>query len=195
MGRVLRWKIPENFCDMRFEEDTNHVAQLLDVLIIRRNLQPLPPDVKLPDGLTLDREISLLTYKSHHESLGLWTIHELIDHYVGERKKIAAGQEDRALPDKNQFALYAVTAMYPEALIKQVNKADWQPTAQVGVYHLFGFGLQITVIVTSQIPTAPHNIPWNLLSNKPQNIDYAMNQAPLPEDLQPYFAQILQELG
>ncbi|KOR29363.1 hypothetical protein TI03_02480 [Achromatium sp. WMS1] len=189
MGRVLQWAIPKNLYDVRLEEETSHIAQLLDSLILKRlPQQSLPKDVILPDGLTLDAEISLLTYKSPLESLNLWTIQELIGHYVGYRKILAAQHPKHTLPDAKQFALYAVTTMFPQELVKQVGPTAWQSTTKSGVYQLCGFGLEITVIVINEITTAPHNRPWNLLSSQQTTVDYALNQdVPLPDDLKRYF--------
>jgi hypothetical protein len=146
----------------------------------------LPQNFLLPDGLRADVEISLLTYKSHHESLTIWAIQELIGHYVSYRKTLAAQDQDRTLPDATRFQLYAVTTMYPTALATQM-EAAWQHTEQNGVYRLTGFELNIVVIVTRQIPPASHNRPWNLLSHDPELIRYALEQGQLPEDLQQYF--------
>ncbi|KOR33001.1 hypothetical protein TI05_03675, partial [Achromatium sp. WMS3] len=189
MGRVLQWAIPKNLYDVRLEEETSYSTQLLDGLILKRlPQQSLPKDVILPDGLTLDAEISLLTYKSPLESLNLWTIQELIGHYVGYRKILAAQHPKYTLPDAKQFALYAITTIQPQELIKQVGPTAWQPTTKSGVYQLCGFGLEITVIVINEITTAPHNRPWNLLSSQQTTIDYALNQdVPLPDDLRQYF--------
>ncbi|KOR28857.1 hypothetical protein TI05_16110, partial [Achromatium sp. WMS3] len=60
MGRVLQWKIPPSCYEVRLEEDTSHISQLLDGLILKRKpQQPLPANIELPDGLTLDAEINL----------------------------------------------------------------------------------------------------------------------------------------
>ncbi|KOR31887.1 hypothetical protein TI05_10770 [Achromatium sp. WMS3] len=147
MGRVLQWKIPPSCYEVHLEEDTSHVAQLLDGLILKRNpQQQLPANIELPDGLTLDAEINMLTYKSPCESLNQWTIQELIGHYVGYRKMLKAQHPNHTWKDANQFALYAVTTMFPQELVKQVGTA-WQLTDKSGVYKLLSLGLEITVIV------------------------------------------------
>ncbi|KOR31811.1 hypothetical protein TI05_11290 [Achromatium sp. WMS3] len=187
MGRVLQWKIPPSCYEVRLEEDTNHVAQLLDGLILKRKpQQPLPANIELPDGLTLDAEINLLTYKSPCESLNQWTIQELIGHYVGYRKMLKAQHPNHTLPDANQFALYAITTMFPQELVKQSGTA-WQRTDKSGVYKLLSSGLEITLIVINEIIIAPHNHPWNLLNSNPTIVQQVLSQVTLPEDLRPYF--------
>ncbi|KOR32274.1 hypothetical protein TI05_08290 [Achromatium sp. WMS3] len=188
MGQVLQWTVPQLFYEVRLEEDTSHIAQLLDGLILKRlPQQQLPKNFTLPDGLTLDADINLLTYKSQHESLTFWTIQELIGHYVGYRKILKAKHPKRTLPDAQQFALYAVTTMFPQELVKQVGTA-WEATDKAGVYHLLTAGLAITVIVLNEITTTQHNRPWNLLSSNQEVVNYALNQdEPLPDDLLLYF--------
>jgi hypothetical protein len=185
MGLLLERTLSEAFWEVRLEAETTRVPQYLDVLILKRPT-PMPQAIMLPDGLTLTTEINLLSYKSHQESLTIWTIQELIGHYVSYRKILAVKDQDHTLPDATRFQLYAITTMYPTALATQMGTA-WQVTEQSGVYRLIGFGLEITVIVTRQIPPAPHNRPWNLLSHDPKLIRYAVEQEPLPEDLARYF--------
>jgi hypothetical protein len=185
MGLLLERTLSEAFWEVRLEAETTRVPQYLDVLILKRPT-PMPQAIMLPDGLTLTTEINLLSYKSHQESLTIWTIQELIGHYVSYRKILAVKDQDHTLPDAARFQLYAITTMYPTALATQMGTA-WQVTEQSGVYRLIGFGLEITVIVTRQIPPAPHNRPWNLLSHDPKLIRYAVEQEPLPEDLARYF--------
>ncbi|KOR32465.1 hypothetical protein TI05_07130 [Achromatium sp. WMS3] len=187
MGRVLQWKIPQSFYEVHLEEDTSHIAQLLDGLILKRNpQQQLPANIELPDGLTLDAEINLLTYKSPQESLNLWTIQELISHYVGYRKMLKNQDPNHVWKDADQFALYAITTMFPQKLVKQVGTA-WQVTDKIGVYYLWIAGLKITVIVINEITIAQHNHPWNLLNSDPAIVDKILSQVTLPDDLKPYF--------
>lgn len=188
MGRVLEDDLPLPFWEIRFEVLTTKVAQYLDALILKRANLP-PAGTALPDGLRADVEFGLLTYKSQHESLTAWAIQELISHYTGYRKELAR-QENNRLPESSRFQLYAVATSYPEALAKNVGN-DWQATEHAGVYRLFGFELSVIVIVTSQIPAAPHNRPWNLLSHHQDLIRYALHQKPLPADLQNYFDRLM----
>ncbi|KOR28029.1 hypothetical protein TI03_05640, partial [Achromatium sp. WMS1] len=143
-------------------------------------------DAKLPDGLRADVEFGLLTYKSQHESLTSWSIQEAIHHYVAYRKELRENDPKRSWPKLELFQIYALTTLYPQALANNAG-SNWQATDKPGVYNLFILDLRIIVIVTSQNVAAPHNRPWNLLSNDRQLIKYAMHQAPLPPDLQQYF--------
>jgi hypothetical protein len=173
---------------VRVEEDTSKVDQLLDVLLLKR-LTDLPQADTLPDGLAWDKEIGLLSYKSHHESLTAWAVQELIGHYAGYRKILERKDAKHVLPAADKFQLYAVTAMYPQTLVKQVGDA-WQATSTPGVYNLYSIELNIVVIVTSQVVAAPHNVPWNLLSHDPELIRYALDKVTLEPELQKYFVAL-----
>ncbi|KOR27398.1 hypothetical protein TI04_13405, partial [Achromatium sp. WMS2] len=160
MGQVLARVLPNLNWELHFERNTS-VTQLLDILILKRsNSEAIT--APLPDGLLPHVDIGMLTYKSHQESLTEWSIQELIGHYVGYRK-ILSNNDNNNLPAAERFQLYAVTTAFPQALAASMG-FSWQATDQLGVYNLILGKLTIIVIVTKQIPKAPHNLPWNLLS-------------------------------
>ncbi|KOR30659.1 hypothetical protein TI04_04655 [Achromatium sp. WMS2] len=85
--------------------------------------------------------------------------------------------------------MYAVTTAFPQALAASMG-FSWQATDQLGVYNLILGKLTIIVIVTKQIPKAPHNLPWNLLSQDPEHVRYALNLDPLPPELRKHFENL-----
>jgi hypothetical protein len=65
---------------VEMEKDLSVKKQLLDVLLIRKEAEFL--DCRLPDGFENLARFNLVTFKSHMEKLSLWTLQELVGHYV-----------------------------------------------------------------------------------------------------------------
>ncbi|MCF7993658.1 hypothetical protein [Lamprobacter modestohalophilus] len=70
------------------------------------------------------RAINLLSYKSRHETLGVWSLDELIGYYVLYRKVNLDAEQARH--PRDAFGLYAVATRYPKGLARS---HGLQPTA------------------------------------------------------------------
>lgn len=149
-------------------------SQRLDIVLIERTPGAAAGAVSsLPDGLDDLRAHNLLTYKSVRESLTVWTLDELLAHYVNYRKlnpvtpspqpPLARGGGDTAcrLHPATDFGLYAVTTRTPHKLAAQV---PFQPAAWPGVYDLAWGARRIRVIVLNEIEPHPRNASWELFS-------------------------------
>ena len=64
--------------DVQMEIDLSLKQQFLDVVLIRKG--PGPISRRLPDGFEDLAGHNLITFKSHHEALDEWALHELIGH-------------------------------------------------------------------------------------------------------------------
>jgi hypothetical protein len=119
---------------VELEQELALRSQLLDVAIIEatgeatergpvaeRRSAPNPAQspgrpLELPDGLENLRPHNLLTYKSRHEALNVWTLDELIGHYVNYRKlRLDATGKRHA---QVAFGLYAVATRFPSGLVR-----------------------------------------------------------------------------
>lgn len=137
------------------ELDLSLKQQFIDLVIIRKGLEPLPR--RLPDGFEL-AVYNLLTFKSHHEALDGWALCELVGHFVNYRKQSSPSLQE-LLPESD-YQLFAVCARYPQKLAEQVALTQLQE----GVYEVQALGLRIKVIVVSQLPKADHNAMLHLFS-------------------------------
>ena len=139
--------------EVEVEKDLALKRQLLDVLVIRGQEQPLPDPC---DGLEQLRSHNLITYKSEHESLDEWALEELLGHYVNYRKAAAPEAPSSA------FGLFAVTTRYPRELFRRYQKSRIKCCS--GVYQLPILSHNITVIVLKRVAPQPHNALWELFS-------------------------------
>ncbi|MBK5929077.1 hypothetical protein [Halochromatium salexigens] len=153
---------------VELEQELALISQELDVAIIEEVASGDPSGSKrarlpdpLPDGLENLRAINLLSYKSHHEALDVWSLDELIGYYVLYRKVNLNAEGDRH-PLK-AFGLYAVATRYPEGLARS---HVLQPTAWDGVYELPWGGHQVRLIVLNRIEKHPRNAPWELFASE-----------------------------
>jgi hypothetical protein len=86
---------------VEMEKDLSLKKQLLDVLLIRKEAEIL--NCRLPDGFEDLARFNLVTFKSHVEKLSMWTLYELVGHYVNLRKQVSpAMDEDELLPEEEQ---------------------------------------------------------------------------------------------
>src|SRR5947209_2183809 len=97
---------------VEMEKDLSLKKQLLDVLLIRKEAESLA--CRLPDGFEDLSRFNLVTFKSHAEKLSLWTLYELVGHYVNLRKQVSPSMDEDGLLPEEQFRLYAVCARYPQ---------------------------------------------------------------------------------
>jgi hypothetical protein len=70
---------------VELEKDLSLKQQLLDVILIRKEVAPLP--CRLPDGFETLAAHNLISFKSYQEALDGWALQELIGHYVNYRKQ------------------------------------------------------------------------------------------------------------
>jgi hypothetical protein len=99
---------------VEFEKDMSLKKQLLDIVLIRKEAATL--DCRLPDGFEDLASYNLISFKSHKEKLGTWTLQELLGHYVNLRKQESPSMDEADLLPESDFRLYAVTARYPQQL-------------------------------------------------------------------------------
>lgn len=107
-----------------------------------------------------------MTFKSFQESLDLWTLLELIGHYVNYRKRVSPSL-DTLLPESD-FRLFAVTVRFPSNLAKLVTLVP----VLSGVYDVVGFGLTIRIIVVNELAKEAHNAMLHLFSAREELIRY-----------------------
>jgi hypothetical protein len=153
---------------VEMEKDLSLKKQLLDVLLIRKEAEIL--NCRLPDGFEDLARFNLVTFKSHMEKLSIWTLYELVGHYVNLRKQVSpAMDEDELLPEE-EFRLYAVCARYPQQLAGQLGPA-LQPIMG-GVYETSMLGLRVRIVVPNQLPTEEHNALLHLFSTRAELLAY-----------------------
>src|ERR1700752_3600196 len=66
------------------EKDLSLKQQRLDVVLIRK--EAFTPPYPFPDGFADLARYNLLTFKSYQEKLSVWSLQELVGHYVNLRK-------------------------------------------------------------------------------------------------------------
>ena len=94
--------------EVEIERDLSSKRQLLDMSVIQQHAD-MPFD-RYPDGLENMVRYNLISYKSLHEAFGLWSLLELLGHYVNYRKQIGppeSGSPTKRVP-ANQFRLQTV---------------------------------------------------------------------------------------
>jgi hypothetical protein len=97
------------------EKDLSLRKQLLDIVILRKQVDtPLP--CRLPDGFEELARHNLISFKSHKEKLGTWTLQELVGHYVNYRKQESTSMDEDELLPEGDFRLFAVSARFPQQL-------------------------------------------------------------------------------
>jgi hypothetical protein len=150
------------------EKDLSLKQQRLDVVLLRKETLSLPHP--LPDGFAELAEYNLLTFKSYQEKLSVWSLQELVGHYVNLRKQESPSMDEDDLLAHEQFRLFAVTARYPQQLSAHPGIA-LQRFAQ-GVYDVEGMGLRIRIIVPNQLPMQEHNAMMLVFSAKDELLQY-----------------------
>jgi hypothetical protein len=102
--------------EVETELDLSIKKQLIDLVIVRKGPGPIPR--RLPDGFDILAPHNLVTFKSYLETLEVWTLLELIGHFVNYCKCVSPSL-DVLLP-RTDFRLFAVSARYPANLAKEV---------------------------------------------------------------------------
>jgi len=150
--------------EVETELDLSIKKQLIDLIIVRKGEGRVPR--RLPDGFEILALYNLVTFKSFQESLDLWTLLELIGHYVNYRKRVSPSL-DTLLPESD-FRLFAITVRFPSNLAKLVTLVP----VLSGVYDVVGFGLTIRIIVVNELAKEAHNAMLHLFSAREELILY-----------------------
>ena len=141
------------------ERDLSVKKQLLDIVLIHLAGSALA--CRLPDGFENLSTYNLVTFKSYQEKLTVWSLLEIIGHFVNLRKQVSPSmKEDDLLPWEN-FRLFAVAAPFPRNLLD-----DHIPLEQIqsGVYDIQVLTQRIRLVVVSQLPQEEHNALLHLFS-------------------------------
>ncbi|MCI0465044.1 MAG: hypothetical protein L0Z62_49620 [Gemmataceae bacterium] len=149
---------------VELEKDLSLKQQLLDVVIIRTEVTPLP--CRLPDGFEELAAHNLVSFKSYQEALDGWALQELLGHYVNYRKQASPSMQE-LLPESD-FRLFAVCVRFPQALARQVTLTPVQP----GVYDVRHFTGLLRLVVVHELPQQEHNALLHLFSARTDLLQY-----------------------
>lgn len=174
--RIFGLTLADFFLNTRYrvelEEDLSLQQQYVDVVIIEQTRGK--PVVEFPDGLENLASHNLLTYKSPHQPLDAWALHELLGHYVNYRKQTSAKQGKKHLLPEEEFRLYAVCTRAPRKLAMQV---ELRPIKE-GVYEVMWGTQSIRVIVLNEVPQSERNALWRMFSNVVEGVQYGARNYP-----------------
>jgi hypothetical protein len=149
------------------EKDLSHKKQLLDVVLIRKEAGPL--DCRLPDGFEDLAAYNLVSFKSHRDKLSVWTLEELVGHYVNLRKQVSPSMDEADLLSRDDFRLYAVSARFPRNLVD--DDVPMRPI-KAGVYEVEALSRCIRLVVVNQLPQEEHNALLHLFSASGELLAY-----------------------
>jgi hypothetical protein len=149
---------------VELEKDLSLKQQLLDVVLIRKDVAPLA--CRLPDGFADLVAHNLVTFKSYQEALDGWALNELVGHYVNYRKQASPSMQD-LLPETD-FRLFAVSVRFPVGLARDVPLTRVQP----GVYDLRHFSGLVRLVVVHELPPEEHNAVLHLFSARMDLLRY-----------------------
>jgi hypothetical protein len=149
---------------VELEKDLSLKQQLLDVVLIRKEADPLP--CQLPDGFENLAGHNLVSFKSYQEALDGWALNEFVGHYVNYRKQASPSMQD-LLPETD-FRLIAVSVRFPQALTRHVTLAPVQP----GVYEVRHFTGVLRLVVVHELPQQEHNALLHLFSAREDLLRY-----------------------
>lgn len=151
---------------VELEKDLSLKRQLLDVVIVRADVTPLP--VELPHGMEDLGPHNLITFKSLQEPLDAWALKELVGHYVNYRKQTGPSVDE--MPPEEDFRLYAVSARFPSGLARAVRLEE----VREGVYDVRYFDGAIRVVVVNQLPEDVPNAMLHLFGTSQERIGYGV---------------------
>ncbi|MGJ0607117.1 hypothetical protein [Cylindrospermopsis raciborskii] len=153
--------------EVEVEKDLTIRKQLLDIIIIKRykdsgfNLYPA--------GLENMSKHNLISYKSIHESFTVWSLMELIGHYVNYRKQTSKSLSN-LLPEED-YRLYGLTTHEPTQVM---GRLKWK-TVSEGVYDIECVTMNVRLIVLSKIPKSANNELWRLFSARAEVVEEAIS--------------------
>lgn len=148
------------------EIDLSIKQQRLDIVVLRE--EEGEKIDWLCDGFENLKQYNLITFKSFQESLGEWTLDELISHYVNYRKQESPSEKE--LIPKSAFQLYGISARCPRKLFQAYDHTEVKP----GVFDLSWGAHQIRVIVLCQLPMEEKNALWLLFTGDEEKIQYGL---------------------
>ncbi len=149
---------------VELEKDLSLKQQLLDVVLIRKGVEPLSH--RLPDGFDNLPTYTLVTFKSYQEALDGWTLNELIGHYVNCRKQLSPSMKE-LLPESD-FLLLAVCVRFPQSLTRDATLTR----LQAGVYEVRHFTRTVRIVVVHELPKEAHNALLHLFSAREEQVRY-----------------------
>ncbi len=146
---------------------------MLDVLLRRTGSGPLGR--QLPDGFEDLANYNLVTFKSPQERLSVWTLLELIGHYVNVRKQASPSMDEDDLLPEEEFRLYAVSSRFPQLLRRQLDELGVPLlTLGEGVYEARALTCRIRIVVANQLPHTENNALLLLFSTRPDSVAYGV---------------------
>jgi hypothetical protein len=148
------------------EKDLSRKRQLLDVVILHKNVATLP--CRMPDGFDDLTTHNLISFKSYQETLDGWALNELVGHYINYRKQESPSMQE-LLPETD-FRLFAVCVRFPTRLAQQVLLTPLQP----GVYEVRHFTGTLRVVVIHQLPQEEQNALLHLFSAQAEALRYGV---------------------
>ena len=149
--------------EVEIEKDLTVKKQLLDIILIERD-KTISFD-RYPDGLENMSRYNLISYKFLHEYFDLWSLFELLGHYVNYRKQISPSMDN--LIGVDNFKLYGITTLMPTKLM---DIFSFQTIGQ-DIFELKWEEICIRLIVLSMIPKGPYNDLWRLFSAKSEVVE------------------------
>jgi hypothetical protein len=151
---------------VELEKDLSERQQFLDVVVVRMGLAPL--SIPLPDGFEDLGPHNLITFKSFRQPLDVWSLEELIGHYVNYRKLVSPSLQ--VLLPETEFRLFAVCTRFPQGLANQVALKP----VKAGVYDVPRMVEAIRMIVVNELPRAEHNAILHLFSSRLDLLRYGV---------------------
>lgn len=166
-GIAIKNLISEYGYSVETEIEVSKQKQLLDLIIIRQDQQPIDKTKleTLCDGFDNLTKYNLISYKSLHESFNDFAAEELYSYYISYRKLT---EQKATKLTKADYQLYGISTRQPEKLLQAVNHKQIKP----GVYDL-NTGLKpIRLLVLSALEQKESNAILHLFSNKTEKLKY-----------------------
>src|SRR5262245_20904802 len=163
-GAFLRDHLAKQPVTVETEYDLSLQQQLLDVVVIRKGDEPLT--MQLPSGFDDLPKHTLISFKSHQETLDGEAMDELIGHYVNYRKMVSP--RGRGLPH-DDFRVCALSVKYP----REFARAWPMRRVAAGVYATDSFSRELRVVVVHELPHEGRNALLHLFSAKAEALAFA----------------------
>lgn len=164
-GTMMRDRCYQSCFEVELELDLSVAQQFLDCALLRRMDRLPEPD--LPDGFAPLADFTLISFKSHQESLNQFAIEEHIGHSIAFRKFM---DNHVSTPiDPEELLLLMVSVRYPATVLEKLpftKQSDGVYTLQYGLTSL-------RLIVLHELPKTPRNAPLLFFSAKPEAVRYA----------------------
>ncbi|MBY0229513.1 MAG: hypothetical protein K2W96_09560 [Gemmataceae bacterium] len=171
---------------VQMERDMSVKKQLLDVVVIRRDMGvPLPDD--LPDGFDDLGPHNLISFKSYQEAFDAEAVVELLSHFNAYRKQ--EGKDDQHPLAMEQCRLYAACVRSPQELKREPRLIRCGP----GVYELpILERVSIRLVVCQELPATPRNALLHLFAfNKDAALYGATTYQPRSQQTSSFMGQLV----